>query len=86
MSMFGLPRHDKEARIKDVLHCLWRGRVDDAMAIIEQLEVSDMRTKWKKELSGYLDKHHSEIINYEKRKGIGKSIGSGRWKMALSRL
>ncbi len=78
MSMFGLPRHEKEARIKDVLHCLWRGRVDDAMDIIEQLEVSDMRTKWKKELSGYLDKHYSEIINYEKRKGIGKSIGSGR--------
>ena len=79
--MFGLPRPEKEACIKDVLHCLWRGGVDNAMNIIEQIEVSDTRKKWKKELSAYLEKHRPEIINYEKRKGIGKSIGSGRWRM-----
>ena len=61
-----------------LLHCLWRGEVDNAMNIIEQIEVSDTRKKWKKELSAYLEKHRPEIINYEKRKGIGKSIGSGR--------
>jgi len=60
------------------LHCLWRGGVDNATNIIEQIEVSDTRKKWKKELSAYLEKHRPEIINYEKRKGIGKSIGSGR--------
>ena len=30
------------------------------------------------ELIGYLEKHHSEIINYEGRRKVGKSIGSGR--------
>ena len=78
MSMFGLPRSDKEAHIKDVLHCLWRGEVDNAMNTIKQIEVVDTRKKWKEELSAYLEKHRLEIINYEKRKGIGKSIGSGR--------
>lgn len=27
---------------------------------------------------GYLQKHQSEIINYEKRAAVGKTIGSGR--------
>ena len=30
------------------------------------------------ELIGYLEKHHSEIINYELRRKVGKSIDSGR--------
>ena len=29
---------------------------------------------------GYLEKYHSEIINYELRRKVGKSIGSGRIK------
>jgi len=86
MSMFGLLRSDKEAHIKDVLHCLWRGEVDNAMNIIKQIEVVDTRKKWKEELSAYLEKHRLEIINYEKRKGIGKSIGSGRMENGGSRL
>ena len=33
---------------------------------------------------GYLEKHHSEIINYEGRRKVGKSIGSGRIEKGLT--
>jgi len=33
--------------------------------------------KWS-ELIGYLEKHQSEIINYNRRRLVGKTIGSGR--------
>ncbi|NJR60311.1 MAG: hypothetical protein HC769_16655 [Cyanobacteria bacterium CRU_2_1] len=35
------------------------------------------------ELSGYLEKHQSEIVNYEQRHKVGKSIGSGRMEKAV---
>ncbi|SLM31071.1 conserved hypothetical protein [Desulfamplus magnetovallimortis] len=78
MSMFGLPIEEKKEMIKEVLHCLWRGHIDEAMRIIEQKEVSSERKIRKQNLLEYLEKHRSEIINYKKRKKLGKYIGSGR--------
>lgn len=78
MSMFGLPLEEKKEMIKEVLHCLWRGDTDEAMNIIQRKEVSDERKIRKKKLLEYLEKHRFEIINYKKRKKIGKCVGSGR--------
>ena len=35
---------------------------------------------------GYLQKHADEIINYERRKQTGKSIGSGRMEKAVDQV
>jgi hypothetical protein len=35
------------------------------------------------ELSGYLEKHYSEIINYERRSRAGRTIGSGRMEKGV---
>ena len=36
-------------------------------------------------LIGYLQKHEAEIINYERRKKAGKTIGSGRAEKGIDR-
>ncbi len=38
--------------------------------------------KWS-ELIGYLEKHQSEIINYNRRRLVGKTIGSGRMEKGV---
>ncbi|MBF0234840.1 MAG: hypothetical protein HQK65_17650 [Desulfamplus sp.] len=86
MSMFGLPLPEKKAKIKEILHCLWRGKVNEAMGIIEEHELPEIRMKWKEGLLGYLEKHRVEIINYEKRKRLGKFIGSGRVESGVNQV
>lgn len=41
--------------------------------------------KWA-ELVGYLEKHRSEIIDYDRRKQIGKTIGSGRMERGVDQV
>ncbi|MBD2152578.1 DNA cytosine methyltransferase [Pseudanabaena sp. FACHB-1277] len=36
-----------------------------------------------KELIGYLEKHQSEIIDYDRRRRVGKCIGSGRMEKGV---
>ena len=36
-----------------------------------------------KELIGYLEKHHSEMIDYDRRRRVGKCIGSGRMEKGV---
>ena len=36
-----------------------------------------------KELIGYLEKHHSEIIDYDRRRRVGKCVGSGRMEKGV---
>ncbi len=86
MSMFGLPLPEKKVKIKEILHCLWRGKVDEAMGKIEEHELSEMRMKWKHKILGYLEKHRAEIINYEERKRLGKVIGSGRVESGVNQV
>ncbi len=38
--------------------------------------------KWQ-ELIDYLNKYHSEIINYNRRRQVGKTIGSGRMEKGV---
>jgi hypothetical protein len=75
MSMFGLMRKDKDELIKEIMHQLWQGKTDSAIEKLRSLEVKN--TEKRDDLIGYLEKHKIEIIDYEKRKQSGKTIGSG---------
>jgi hypothetical protein len=67
-----------------VLAHLWHGRTDEALAFLKALTVRNEKAY--AELLGYLQKHHSEIIDYERRKSIGKSVGSGRMEKAVDQV
>jgi len=60
---------------------LWRGDVKGALAILE--EVEPRKPDKARELRGYLEKHASEIIDYERRQAAGKTIGSGRMEKGV---
>ena len=80
MSMIASNKDDKQQYIKDINAALWKGNTNEAIAFLEDIKP---RNKEKKnELLGYLNKHQSEIIDYEKRQKAGKSIGSGRGEKA----
>lgn len=84
MSMFGLPRKEKDELIKKTLNFLWHGGVDLA---IENLKFMDIKNIEKvNDLIGYFEKHKSEIIDYERRKKIGKTIGSGRIEKVVDQI
>lgn len=76
MSMIARSKQIKEIKAKEMLHFLWNGKTDQAIKVLENIVAKN--TVKKEELLTYLDKHKSEIINYEKRKEAGKTIGSGR--------
>ena len=67
-----------------VLAHLWRGRTDEALDFLKALSVRNEAAH--RELLGYLQKHHSEIINYDRRKSIGKPVGSGRMEKAVDQV
>lgn len=77
MSMIAPTKAHKEVYIKDLSTLLWHGQVADALAYLAELPAvknDDARTT----LCTYIEKHATEIINYDRRKEQGKTIGSGR--------
>lgn len=77
MSMIALNKEEKSNHVKFLLSQLWHGQTDIALNYLKH-QVVARNNKVLLELIGYLEKHHSEIINYEGRRKVGKSIGSGR--------
>jgi len=77
MSMIALNKQEKSNHVKFLLSQLWHGQTDIALNYLKH-QVAARNHKVLLELIGYLEKHHSEIINYELRRKVGKSIGSGR--------
>ena len=77
MSMIALNKEEKSNHVKFLLSQLWHGQTDIALNYLKH-QVVARNNKVLSELIGYLEKHHSEIINYELRRKVGKSIGSGR--------
>jgi hypothetical protein len=55
---------------------LWHGRVQEALDFLRPL--STRNPQMHQDLIAYLEKHQEEIIDYERRKALGKCIGSGR--------
>ena len=82
LSMISRNKLEKKEHSKNLLLYLWRG--ENAQAMNYLLSKIQTRNQQKlDELKTYLRKHESEIIDYERRQKVGKSIGSGRMEKAV---
>ena len=77
MSMIAVNQVEKKQHLKFLLAQLWQGKTTIALEYLKHQVNPRNRDKWQ-ELSGYLEKHQHEIINYKRRNQVGKTIGSGR--------
>jgi hypothetical protein len=84
LSMAAHSMQERQSWQKQALGLLWRGKVEAATAFLCGL--SARSTKALSELLGYLDKHASEIIDYERRQRAGKPIGSGRMEKCVDQV
>lgn len=76
MSMIAQNKKEKEQHLQMILAYLWRGLTDDALAYL--LTLNPRNPDQRQTLQTYLQKHRSEIIDYQRRQGVGKVISSGR--------
>jgi hypothetical protein len=62
--------------VRRLLSLLWRGKTEEALAELRKMAVKN--EKYREQLILYLEKHQTEIIDYQRRTEAGKPIGSGR--------
>ncbi len=84
MSMVAKNKVEKERDLEVLVGQLWGGQVEEAIRYLTE-EVEARNEEKKEALVGYLEKHRSEIIDYERRKRAGKTIGSGRMEKGVDR-
>lgn len=77
MSMIARNKVEKSMHLWELFQHLWQGRVEQALAYLHT-QVQPRNKEKLAELIGYLEKHQTEMIDYERRKQAGKTIGSGR--------
>ena len=77
MSMIARTAADRETHLELIFGQLWRGRTDAVVTYL-RTQVNSKNPEKLSELIGYLQKHQSEIIDYQRRQQAGKTIGSGR--------
>jgi len=82
MTMIARSKDEKISHTKQIVRHLWRGEVDEAKNYLAA-QVVARNAGVRDDLLGYLDKHKSEIINYEKRRAVKKPIGSGRMEKGV---
>lgn len=85
MSSAARNKAEKETHVSQLLKLLWRGRTKDALEYLHT-QVETKSEKWLATLCTYLEKHESEIIDYERRQKAGKSIGSGRMEKGVDQV
>lgn len=85
MAMVAVNKQEKQGHLKVLLSHLWQGQVELALQYLKT-QVKVRNADKFQELCGYLEKHQSEIINYEQRRKIGKTIGSGRMEKAVDQV
>ncbi len=71
-----LPKAQREAHNQNMLHLLWMGKSVETIAYLEKIVAKNEDAKAM--LITYLVKNEHTIIDYECRKMVGKTIGSGR--------
>lgn len=86
LSMMGFKKEVKKDHIKQILNHLWYGQYKATITYIEALKPHKKRIYKKEELLVYLEKHKAELINYERRKAIGKKIGSGKAEVSVNQV
>jgi hypothetical protein len=83
LSMVAHGKDERERMQQKIVGFLWRGEVSKALSYLR--EVSARRVEALSELVRYLERHASEIIDYERRAKAGKTIGSGRMEKGVDR-
>lgn len=81
MSMMVWNKKDKELHYNTICNLLWHGKVEETIEYIRSM-VGIKNILKQQELLGYLEKHKHEIIDYQRRQEVGKTIGSGRGEKA----
>ena len=76
MSMIARNKDEKNLHLKFIFYHLWRGEVYTVMDYLEK-KVQPKNQEKHRELINYLNKHRDEIIDYRRRKKVGKMMGSG---------
>jgi hypothetical protein len=76
MCMICFGKIQKQEYLSTLMPLLWEGKVAEVITNLKEIKARNA-TKHK-ELIDYLSKYQNEIINYKRRKEIGKTIGSGR--------
>lgn len=75
MSMIARNRTEKDEHLKYLLHHLWHGQTEEVLDYLKTKVKAKNEGKLQ-ELIGYIEKHQEEIIDYDRRKKVGKQIGS----------
>lgn len=75
MSMIAINKSEKILHMNFIKRNLWNGETDKVIGYLTKIETRNVERK--REFITYLEKHKSEIINYDKRKKAKKTIGSG---------
>lgn len=85
MSMIARDKTEKSLHLKTLFSQLWRGQVSAAVEYLQN-QVQPKNAQKLADLIGYLQKHQSEIIDYERRQKVGKKIGSGQVEKAVDQV
>ena len=76
MSMIASTKLDKQRYITFISYHLWQGHIYTVLDYLKN-KVEAKNEEKRVELIRYLEKHKTEIIDYNRRKKAGKLIGSG---------
>jgi len=76
MSMIASTKLDKQRYITFISYHLWQGHIYTVLDYLKS-KVEAKNEEKRVELISYLEKHKTEIIDYNRRKKAGKLIGSG---------
>lgn len=85
MSMIARNKQEKSEHLKFLFYNLWRGETQKVLDYLRN-QVQSKNPDKLKDLIEYIQKHEAEIINYERRKKAGKTIGSGRVEKGADRV
>ena len=77
MSMIAPTKVEKVTYLKFIFYHLWHGKTEVVFDYLKTV-VKTKNPEKLAELIGYIEKHKSEIIDYQRRQQAGKVIGSGR--------
>lgn len=82
LSMIARNKLEKTEHSKFLFSHLWHGNVRDVLTYLQTVIKAHNQQKLA-ELITYITKHETEIINYNLRRKIGKTIGSGRMEKGV---
>jgi len=85
IAMVARNKKEREQHLEFILSHLWKGQTNAVLRYLST-KVKARNEERRQELITYLKKHKREIINYEERQQIGKTIGSGQAENAVNQV